>query len=108
MVTRPECVDALFDELSATGGQEPRQDAHVAALKVSLSDVASMEYRARQVAEDISLALQGSLLLRHGHPAVAEAFLASRLGGAWGGAFGTLPTGLDLTPVLERAMVKGV
>lgn len=30
------------------------------------------------------------------HPAVAEAFLASRLGGQWGGAFGTLPTGLDL------------
>jgi putative acyl-CoA dehydrogenase len=59
------------------------------------------------VAEDISLALQGALLVRHGHPAVAEAFLASRLAGQWGGAFGTLPTGLDLTPILERAMVKG-
>ena len=53
------------------------------------------------------LALQGSLLVRHGHPAVAEAFLASRLGGQWGGAFGTLPTGLDLAPIIERALVKG-
>ena len=25
----------------------------------------------------------------------------------WGGAFGTLPTGLDLAPILERALVKG-
>ena len=45
--------------------------------------------------------------MRHGHPAVAEAFLATRLGGQWGGAFGTLPTGLDLAPILERALVKG-
>ncbi|HRD11977.1 MAG TPA: hypothetical protein PLI79_08950, partial [Mycobacterium sp.] len=52
-------------------------------------------------------ALQGSLLVRHGHPAVAEAFLTTRMGGQWGGAFGTLPTGLDLAPILERCMVKG-
>ena len=42
-----------------------------------------------------------------GHPAVAEAFLATRMGGQWGAAFGTLPTGLDLAPILERALVKG-
>ncbi|SIM13985.1 Probable acyl-CoA dehydrogenase FadE [Mycobacteroides abscessus subsp. abscessus] len=65
-----------------------------------------MTYRARKVAEDICLALQGALLVRHGHPAVAQAFLATRLGGDWGGAFGTLPTGLDLSPILERATVK--
>jgi putative acyl-CoA dehydrogenase len=45
--------------------------------------------------------------VRHGHPAVAEAFLATRLGGHWGGAFGTMPTGLDLAPILERVLVKG-
>jgi putative acyl-CoA dehydrogenase len=38
---------------------------------------------------------------------VAEAFLATRIDGQWGGAFGTLPTGLDLAPILERALVKG-
>ena len=59
------------------------------------------------MAEDISLALQGSLLVRYGHPAVAEAFLATRMGGQWGNAYGTMPTGLDLAPTIERAMVKG-
>ena len=107
MATRPECVDVLFDELSRTAGQDPRLDSHVAALRPQLDDFETIQYRARQVAEDISLALQGSLLVRHGHPAVAEAFLASRLGGQWGGAFGTLPTGLDLAPIIERALVKG-
>ena len=38
------------------------------------------------------------------HPQ-AEAFLATRLDHRWGGAFGTLPVGLDLDPILERALV---
>jgi putative acyl-CoA dehydrogenase len=38
---------------------------------------------------------------------VAEAFLATRLDRQWGSAFGTMPTGLDLAPILERAMIKG-
>src|SRR6201997_3713918 len=107
MATRPECVDVLFDELAKTTGQDSRLDAHVDALKPQLGDLDTVQFRARKVAEDICLALQGSLLARHGHPAVAEAFLATRLGGQWGGAFGTMPVGLDVAPILERALVKG-
>ncbi|MGB0875748.1 MAG: acyl-CoA dehydrogenase family protein [Mycobacterium sp.] len=106
IATRPECIEVLFDELGATAGLDPRLDAHVGRLGPQLEDLDTVAYRARKIAEDISLALQGSLLLRHGHPAVTEAFLASRLGGAWGGAFGTLPTGLDLAPIIERATIK--
>ncbi|MDV3127647.1 acyl-CoA dehydrogenase family protein [Mycobacterium sp. 21AC1] len=107
MATRPECIEVLFDELAKTTGHDPRLDAQVSALRTDLAEMETIQYRARKVAEDISLALQGSLLVRYGHPAVAEAFLASRLGGQWGGAFGTLPTGLDLAPIIERALVKG-
>jgi len=107
MATRPECVEVLFDELATTAGQDARLDAHVDGLRSSLSDPQTLQYRARKVAEDISLALQGSLLVQHGHPAVTDAFLASRMAGDWGGAFGTLPTGLDLGPIIERALVKG-
>ncbi|MEZ0362530.1 acyl-CoA dehydrogenase family protein [Mycobacterium sp. pUA109] len=107
MVTRPESIETLFDELGATAGQDRRLDAHVAKLRPQLDDLDTIQYRARQIAENICLALQGSLLVRHGHPAVAEAFLATRLGGDWGGAFGTLPTGLDVASILERALVKG-
>ncbi|EKF24862.1 acyl-CoA dehydrogenase, C-terminal domain protein [Mycolicibacterium hassiacum DSM 44199] len=107
MATRPACVEVLFDELDRSAGQDKRLDDHVETLKKELADTDTLTYRARKVAEDISLALEGSLLVRHGHPAVAEAFLATRLGGAWGGAFGTLPTGLDAGPILERALIKG-
>jgi putative acyl-CoA dehydrogenase len=107
MATRPECVEVLFDELGTTAGLDVRLDARVNALRGDLADPTNIEYRARTIAEDITLALQGSLLVRHGHPAVTEAFLATRMARDWGGAFGTLPTGLDLGPIIERALVKG-
>jgi len=107
MATRPECVEVLFDELGKSTGQDARLDSHVGTLRTELGDLETIQYRARKVAEDICLALQGALLVRHGHPAVAEAFLTTRLDRQWGGAFGTMPTGLDLAPILERAMIKG-
>jgi putative acyl-CoA dehydrogenase len=58
---------------------------------------------ARWIAE--ALECLGSLPVRHGHRAGTEAFLATRMGEQWGGAFGTVPTGLDLAPILERALV---
>jgi putative acyl-CoA dehydrogenase len=113
MVTHPECVEVLFGELNKSAVQDSRLDAHVAGLRRQLTDMgqqradlSSKEYRARKLAEDICLGLQGSLLVRYGHPAVAEAFLTTRLDGQWGGAFGTLPSGLDLASILERAQVK--
>jgi putative acyl-CoA dehydrogenase len=107
MATRPECVDVFFDEVTAAAGQDHRLAAHVARLRAELGEPETLEYRGRKVAEDISLALQGALLVQHGHPAVAEAFLATRLDGRWGGAYGTMPAGLDVAPILERVLVKG-
>jgi putative acyl-CoA dehydrogenase len=50
----------------------------------------------------MALVLQGSLLVRHGDPAVAEAFCASRLSGDRGHAFGTLPPGPHLAAIVDR------
>ncbi len=107
IVTHPKSVDALFDELDPAADQDRRLGAHVDALKAELADLDGAQFRARKVAEDICLGLQGALLVRDGHPAVAEAFLASRIDRNWGGAFGTLPAGLDIAPIIERALVKG-
>ena len=58
----------------------------------------TIEARARRIVERMALALQASLLVRYGDPAVADAFCASRLAGDWGHAFGTLPAGHRLQP----------
>jgi putative acyl-CoA dehydrogenase len=54
----------------------------------------------------MALALQGSLLLRHGPAPVADAFCASRLERDWGVAFGTLPSRAPVDAVVERARPK--
>jgi putative acyl-CoA dehydrogenase len=56
------------------------------------------EGTARRLVEALAVALQGTLLDRHGDPAVAAAFRARR-GAA---AFGTLPAGLPLASIVDR------
>ena len=51
----------------------------------------------------MALCLQGSLLVRHAPPAVADAFCASRLGGDGGLEYGTLPAGSRLRGASSRA-----
>jgi putative acyl-CoA dehydrogenase len=95
-------LDALFAEVGLAAGADRHLDGAVLALKNMLAGVPE-ESAARRIAERIALVLQASLLVRHGHPAVADAFCASRLGGDWGHAYGTLPSGLDLPAIVERA-----
>ena len=102
LIRQPETVDALFAELDRAGGGDRRLDSAVLELKDLLAGVPD-EAQARRIAERITLVLQASLLVRHGHPAVADAFCATRLGGDWGHAYGTLPPGLDLSPIVSRA-----
>jgi putative acyl-CoA dehydrogenase len=102
MARSPESVDAFFAEVGEAAGAEPRLDAHVASVREELADLESIEVRARRVVERMALALQGSLLVRFGDPAVADAFCASRLAGEWSGAFGTLPAGTDFEAIVDR------
>lgn len=104
MVKSPASFDAFFDEVAEAAGADARLDAHVDRLRDSIANSPeTLEVRARRVVEDMALALQGSLLVRHGDPAVADAFCASRLGGDWGEAFGTLPAGLDYGAIIQRS-----
>jgi len=98
----PESVEVFFDEVSQAHG-EPRLDRFVAALRAQFTDFDAIEMRARHLVEQMALALQASLLVRHSEPAVADAFCASRLGGEHGLAFGTLPRSVDCTRIIERA-----
>jgi putative acyl-CoA dehydrogenase len=102
MARSPEGVEAFFAEVGEAAGAEPRLDSYAASVRMELGDLDDIEVRARRVVERMALALQASLLVRFGDPAVADAFCASRLAGEWSGAFGTLPAGTDFGPIVER------
>ncbi|WP_072805382.1 acyl-CoA dehydrogenase family protein [Rhodococcoides yunnanense] len=102
LLKQPDSVDAYFTEVGLASGADSRLDDAISRVGKELADHSDIEYRARRVVELMALVFQGSLLVRHGDPAVADAFCASRLGEDWGGAFGTLPTGVDTAAVLAR------
>ncbi|OXM69697.1 isovaleryl-CoA dehydrogenase [Amycolatopsis vastitatis] len=106
MGRQPESVAAFFAEVERAAGGDARLDDAVDRVRKELTDLDGIEYRARRLVEAMALVLQGSLLVRHGHPAVADAFCASRFGGDWGIAFGTLPAGVDTGAIIERAAVR--
>lgn len=111
MGREPQTVAAFFAELDSALGADARYDDAVARLKKSVGaldpDVqAGMQFVARRLVGDMAAALQGSLLVRYGHPAVADAYTASRLAHDRGDVFGTLPQGVDAATILDRATPK--
>ncbi|HEY7892073.1 MAG TPA: acyl-CoA dehydrogenase family protein [Solirubrobacteraceae bacterium] len=107
MVKQPACTDAFIAELELAGGADQRLDMHLQRVKDELSTFEDAEPRARRIVENMALALQGSLLVRHSPPAVADAFCASRLGADGGLEYGTLPAGCDFAAIIERHRPQG-
>jgi putative acyl-CoA dehydrogenase len=99
----PEAAEAFFAEVVLAEGADPRLDAYAAKLRDDLATGAVEEAEARRTVERMALALQGSLLVRHSPPEVAGAFVASRMEGDGGLAFGTLPSGTDFGAIIDRA-----
>jgi putative acyl-CoA dehydrogenase len=101
----PESLSAFLAHVKEARGADRRLDAFVSRLERELTDLTEHETRSRRVVEMMALVAQGALVVQHSPPAVADAFCASRLGGDWGQAFGTLPTGLALDEIIQRARI---
>ncbi|MNZ98241.1 hypothetical protein D3C78_1175180 [compost metagenome] len=101
----PGVLDALFSELG-DGHGDKRLAAHISQLQAAFKDTGDIQYRARQLTEDIALGLQAKLLLEAGNAAVSDGFIASRLGTA-GRVYGTLPRGLDVEAIVARSTPHG-
>jgi putative acyl-CoA dehydrogenase len=95
----PESTEAFLTEVRLAAGADARLDEAIARLERELAHPS--EEGARRLLERLAVALQASLLVRHGSAEVADAFCASRLAEP-GGIFGTLPPNLALTSIVER------
>ncbi|MFD3942561.1 acyl-CoA dehydrogenase family protein [Streptomyces sp. NPDC058579] len=102
----PMALNAFLTEVGKARGADHRLDGAIRGMLTELADLDGIEGRARRLVERMALVLQGSLLVRWAPSEVSDAFCASRLGGDWGTAFGTLPSTLDLGAVVERARAE--
>ena len=113
LARQQRAADALLAELAPATGGDRRLDAAISGLSRALADLATRtgpdaEYAARRLAGMITVTLQAALLVRHAPDAVADAFCASRLAAGQGllgpgVPFGTLPDGIALGGILDRA-----
>ncbi|UAJ78402.1 acyl-CoA dehydrogenase family protein [Leifsonia sp. ZF2019] len=101
LAREPASREAFDAELAAARGTHPEYDAHHDRLRIAL-DTAD-ESSARSTVSALAVALQASLLIRHAPPAVADAFVAARLGPERGSLYGELPRGVDTVAVAARA-----
>jgi putative acyl-CoA dehydrogenase len=97
----PGVLDALFDELG-DGHGDRRLAAHIEQLKTAFRDTADIQYRARQLTEDIAVALQAKLLLEAGNPVVSDGFIAGRIEQP-GRVYGALPRGVNVEALVVRS-----
>jgi putative acyl-CoA dehydrogenase len=117
VVREPEGLPAFLAECELAAGAEPRLDGHLARVRARVAETfaggggAGAEHRlhdgqfgARRLVEDLALALQASLLVRHAPAAVSDGFCAGRLDGDRGRVYGTLPAGVDAAAIIDRAV----
>ena len=98
-----DVAGALQAELAPARGAHAALDRMIDQLPTRIEALAN-ETEARRLAQDVALALQGALLAQTAPAAVTDAFCASRLGGDWGQAFGTLSASADMDAIIARAM----
>jgi len=98
----PGVLEALFVELG-DGHGDKHLARHIEQLKSAFMDTQDIQYRARQLTEDIAVALQAKLLLEAGNASVSDGFIASRLGESSGRVYGTLPRGVNVEAIVARS-----
>ncbi|XVX18762.1 acyl-CoA dehydrogenase family protein [Actinomycetota bacterium] len=92
-VTRePASVEAFRKQLALAAGANATLDTAIARVDELIAAAATPDSQlmARGIVEHLALTLQSTLLAQHAPAEVSDLFIASRLGGRRGSAFGTL------------------
>jgi putative acyl-CoA dehydrogenase len=107
-ITRqPQSVEAVDREVSSALGQYPAFDAHIAATRALVAraqaDPVAAQALARRLVEALALSLEGAIVIRDAPTAVADAFVAARLGEDRALEYGALASTFDLAAIVARA-----
>ncbi len=101
----PDALELVLAEIRPAAGERPELAAQLERI-IAMLKGGELETQARTLVQSLALALQAALLVRHGHPAVTDAFCRTRLGGDAPAIYGRLPSDIDTATIVARARVK--
>lgn len=101
---QPEGVAAFLAEVDIARGADRRLDQSIDRLVSDVAHPTDPEAGARRLVERMAITWAAGLVVRHTTPAVADAYLSSRLAGDHGSLYGTLPPSLSLAEIAARAI----
>lgn len=107
MQKTPAVMDAFFLEVDKARGGNALLKPYVEALQSDLKDLREMEFRARDLADRMALALQAALLVQHAPSSIGDTFCQSRLAQQGMHNYGCLPRGADVCAIITRATPHG-
>ena len=101
-------VESVLGELEEASRGDPRLEASLTGLRALSADPGTLEGRARHFVESLARTAAASLLRAHAPAAVADAFIAGRLGAPFRHTYGAGPAEADSRAILERALPAGL
>ncbi len=99
----PEIADGVMKALADAIGDDRHLRAAFGRVEGLLHDPRHLDARARTLVESLALVAAGAILRAHAPPAVADAFIATRLGGPFRETHGHGLDGADTKALIERA-----
>jgi putative acyl-CoA dehydrogenase len=99
-----DVIDHVLDELEALAKGDQGLAMGLGRVRGLLADPRRLDTNARSLLEALALAASGVLLRAHAPSAVADAFIASRLGGSFRQTYGAGIAGTDTAAILKRVL----
>lgn len=99
----PEVAGQVVDELAEAAGEDALLRAGVERLQAILHEPRMLDFRARELVEGLALVASATILRVHAPAAIADAFIATRLGGLSRQTYGVGLDRADTRAILVRA-----
>jgi putative acyl-CoA dehydrogenase len=98
-----DVVETVMEELKQAAGDDPHLKAAHARLESILQEPRLLDVRARALVEGLAVLAAGTILRAHAPQAVADAFIATRMGSIPRATYGHGLDWADKTSILARA-----
>lgn len=100
----PEIAQVVFQELAQAASDDRRLEAALDRIASLLHEPRLLDLRARELVEALALTAAGAILRIHGHPDVADTFIATRLAGPPRQSYGQGLEFANTTAILGRVL----